>query len=189
MKISDFFDFEDYHKRFKYSIYIIRHKSNITCILNSNFIKNDKEKELLFTTGYDGQILIWYIEAIEMKLSKLNKQELEESKKKKAEMSKTYNRTEILLSILEYDQETEMTQKYKNEVKNKKTFKFIPTIKNVLDTLKIFKDKPRKKEIYTLCFMSETARLYSGGADGNIYSWNFETANLVNTLVVNYVDI
>ena len=94
----------------------IRHKSNITCILNSQYDKKDKEKEYLFTTSYDGLILIWTIEAIEMKLSKNSNEEDESKMKKKEEVQKTYNRVEVLLSILDYDNE-----KIKKITKNKKS--------------------------------------------------------------------
>ncbi len=71
----------------------------------------------------------------------MDKQELEESKqKKKAEPKKTYDKVDVLLSILEYDREKEVLEKKKKEMKNQKTFRFIPVIKFVLNTITMIKE-------------------------------------------------
>lgn len=109
--------------------------------MNAQHEKKDKEKEFLFTTSYDGNIFIWTVEAIEMILSKLDKQDLEENKqKKKAEAKKAYDKVDVLLSILEYDKESELLERKKKEMKNKKTFRYIPVIKFVLNTITMIKE-------------------------------------------------
>jgi hypothetical protein len=95
----------------------------------------------LFTTAYDGNIFIWTIDAIEMNLSKLDKQDLEESRqKKKAEPKKPYDKVDMLLSILEYGRENDILEKKKKEMKNKKTFRYVPVIKFVLNTITMIKE-------------------------------------------------
>jgi len=137
--------------------------------------KYEKEKNYLFSTGYDGMILIWHIEAIEMKLSKLNKED-----------ENITNKTNLASesSII-----TMMNEESKNDVKKekpKKNYKFLPNVKvciNTTNQIKVNFD-PKKKEIFSLCFMSDKELLYSGGNDTFIHIWNVETATYVDSLKV-----
>lgn len=138
----------------------------------------EKEKNYLFSSGYDGLILIWHIEAIEMKLSKLNKEEEEISTK-----SNLTNQSSII---------TIMNEESKNDLKKekpKKNYKFLPNVKVCINTTNQIKNNldTKKKEIFSLCFMNDKEHLYSGGNDSFIHIWDVETTTYIDSLKVNKI--
>jgi WD40 repeat protein len=150
----------------------------VTSIIHSYSCKQEKEKEFLFTTGYDGLILIWHIEAIEMKLTKLGKED------ERAQTTTSSIKTENGNSKIEESKVMMPEQK----TQAKKNFKFIPNVKICINVLNQIKGNfLKKKEIFSLCFMADKELLYSGGLDTLIHCWNIDTGFYVNTLKVIYL--
>jgi len=103
--------------------------------------------------------------------------------KKKEEMKKNYTHTDIMLSILTYDDGSEEVNKKLKETKQKKSYKYVPSIKYAINTSSLIKDDKRTKiGMFSLCFIGDLLQLYSGGEDGNIYAWNIDNGNLVHKL-------
>ena len=119
-------------------------------------------------------ILIWHIDAIEMKLSKLTKEE--ENDKLITEIS---NISKNFLKL-----EEQKIEQYKKDTK-KKNYKYVPSVKICINTINQIKGiADRKKEIFTLVYMLEKEILYSGGLDNNIHFYNIELGIYINSLKV-----